>query len=123
MEIVKNENETILRAQEELNQILMEIFHTEGKDKRTESEDVGYQHKDKKTKQVKNEISSSFEVYGDLHKQNFIILVTVVNIITILGRESLNLTKKSLGNSGRSSNQPLMEKLKRGKKKNPSCPG
>ena len=70
MESVKKENERILRAQEELNQILMERFHTEGKDKRTKSEDIGYQHKDKKTKQVKNESSSSSEVYGDLHKQN-----------------------------------------------------
>ena len=48
MESVKKENERILRAQEELNQILMERFHTEEKDKRTESEDMGYQHKDKK---------------------------------------------------------------------------
>ena len=42
MESVKKENERILRAQEELNQILIEIFHTEGKSKRTESEDIGY---------------------------------------------------------------------------------
>ena len=70
MESIKKENERILRAQEELNQILMERFHTEEKDKRTESEDMGYQHKYKKTKQVKNECSSSFEVYGDLYKQN-----------------------------------------------------
>ena len=33
METVKKENEIILRAQEELNQILMEIFHNEEKDK------------------------------------------------------------------------------------------
>ena len=49
----------------------MEIFHTEEKDKRTESEDMGYQHKDKKTKQIKIESSSYSEVYGDSHKQNF----------------------------------------------------
>ena len=42
MESVKKENERILRAQEELNQILIERFYTEGKDKRTESEDIGY---------------------------------------------------------------------------------
>ena len=42
----------------------MERFHTEGKDKRTESEDMGYQHKDKKTKQVKNKSISSSKVYG-----------------------------------------------------------
>ena len=33
MEIVKKENERILRAQEELNQILMEKFESEEKDK------------------------------------------------------------------------------------------
>ena len=70
MESVKKENERILRAQEELNHILIEIFYTEAKGKRTESKYIGYQHKDKKTKQVKNESSSSSEVYGDLHKRN-----------------------------------------------------
>ena len=70
MESVKKESERILRAQEELNQILIEIFHTEGKGKRTKSEDIRYRHKDKKTKEVKNESNSSSEVYGDLHKQN-----------------------------------------------------
>ena len=34
IESVKKENERILRAQEELNQILIEIFHTEGRGKR-----------------------------------------------------------------------------------------
>ena len=33
METVKNENEGILRAQEELNQILMETFQNDEKDK------------------------------------------------------------------------------------------
>ena len=42
MELVKKENERILRAWEELNQIFMERCHTEEKDKRTESEDMGY---------------------------------------------------------------------------------
>ena len=50
MEMVKKENERILRAREELNQILMERFQNEEKDKRTMSEDMPYQHKDKKTK-------------------------------------------------------------------------
>ena len=54
MESVKKENERILRAQEELNQILIEIFHTEGKGKRDNSEDISYQHKYTKTKQIKN---------------------------------------------------------------------
>ena len=45
--MVKKENERILRAQEELNQILMEIFQNEEKDKRKKSEDMLYQHKKK----------------------------------------------------------------------------
>ena len=48
MESVKKENERILRAQEELNQILIERFHTEGKGKIADSEDISYQHKYKK---------------------------------------------------------------------------
>ena len=70
MESIKKENERILRDQEKLNQIFIERFHIEGKGKRIESKDIGYQHKYKKTKQVKNESSSSSEVYGDLYKQN-----------------------------------------------------
>ena len=50
MESVKKENERIRRAQAELNQILIETFHTEGNGKRNESEDIGYQHKYKNTK-------------------------------------------------------------------------
>ena len=65
MELVKKENERILKAQEELNQMLIERFHIEGKGKRADSKDIGYQHKYKKTKQIKNESSSSFEVFGD----------------------------------------------------------
>ena len=71
MESVKKENERPLRAQEELNQILIERFHTEGKGKRANSEDIGYQHKYKKTKQIKNESSSSSEVYGDQHNSHY----------------------------------------------------
>ena len=65
MESIKKENERILRAQEELNQILIENFHIEGKGRRANSEDIIYQHKHKKTKQIKNQSSSSFEVFGD----------------------------------------------------------
>ena len=71
MEMVKKENERILRAQEELNRILMERFQNEEKDKRTESEDMPYQHKNKNSKQFKIESSSSSEVYGDPHKKNY----------------------------------------------------
>ena len=50
MESVKKENERILIAQKELNQILMERFQNEEKYKRTEYEEMPYQHKYKKTK-------------------------------------------------------------------------
>ena len=50
MESVKKENDRILKAREELNQILIERFQTEGKGKRADSEDISYQHKYKKTK-------------------------------------------------------------------------
>ena len=64
MESVKKENERILRAQKELNQILIERFYIEGRCKRADSEDIRYQNKYKKTNQIKNEIISSSEVFG-----------------------------------------------------------
>ena len=123
MESVKKENERIMRAQEELNQILIERFHTEGKGKRTESEDIGCQHKDKKTKQVKNESSSYSEVYGDLHKQNFHYTSDNSEDNHHTRKRKFKPMKKYLGSSRKSSHQPLMEKLRRGKKQNPSCSG
>ena len=63
MESVKRENERILRAQEELNQILTKIFQTEEKGKRVNSEDTSHQHKYKKIKQTNNESSSSSKVF------------------------------------------------------------
>ena len=69
MESIKKENERILRAQEELNRILIERFHTEGRGKRIELEDISYQHKYKNTEHIKNESSSSSEVFGD--QRNF----------------------------------------------------
>ena len=65
MESVKRENERILKAQEELNQILIEKFHTIGRSRRSESEDVSHQRKSKKMKLVKTESSSSFEGFGE----------------------------------------------------------
>ena len=69
MEYVKRDNERILRAQEELNQILIEIVQTEGRGKRADWEDTSHQHKYKNIKQTKNESSSSSEVFGD--RRNF----------------------------------------------------
>ena len=68
-ESVKQENQRILRAQEELNQILTERFQIEGRGRRTESEDTSHQHKSKKMKHTKDERSSSSEVFGE--QQNF----------------------------------------------------
>ena len=65
MESVKREKERILRAREKLNQILTERFQTEGRGRRTESEDTSHQHKIKKMKYTKNENSLSSEVVGE----------------------------------------------------------
>ena len=46
----------------------------------------------------------------------FILLVIVVRITTILGKENINLMKKFLESLRRSNRQHLMEKLKRGRK-------
>ena len=45
MESVKRENERILKAQEELNQFLIEKFQTEGRSRRSEYEDVSHQRR------------------------------------------------------------------------------
>ena len=65
MESVKRENERILKAQEELNQILIEKFQTEGRSRRSESEDVSHQRKSKKMKLVKTTSSSSSEGFDE----------------------------------------------------------
>ena len=65
MESVKRENERILRAQEELNHILIEKFQTEGRGRRSKSEDASHQQKPKNMKHTKTESSSSFEVFGE----------------------------------------------------------
>ena len=43
MESVKKDNERILKTQEGLNQILMEKFQTEGRSKRSESEEASHE--------------------------------------------------------------------------------
>ena len=65
MESVKRENERILKAQEELNQILKEKFQTEGKSRISESEDVSHQRRSKKMKLAKTKSSSSYEGFGE----------------------------------------------------------
>ena len=65
MESVKRENERILRDQEELNQILMEKFQTEGRGRKVESEDASHQRKFKNMKHTKTGSSSLSEVFGE----------------------------------------------------------
>ena len=69
METVKKENEIILRVEEELNQILLEKFHNEEKDKHVESDTTSYQHKSKRSKHSKIESSSSSEINGNSHRK------------------------------------------------------
>ena len=65
MESVKKDNERILKTQEELNQILMEKFQTEGRNKRSEYEEASHQKRSKKMKLAKAESSSSFEGFRE----------------------------------------------------------
>ena len=65
MESVKKDNERILKTQEELNQILMEKFQTEGRSKRSESEEASHQKGSKKMKLAKVESSSSSEGFKE----------------------------------------------------------
>ena len=69
MESVKKENERILRAQQELNQIPIEKFQTEGRGRRSKSKDASHQQKYKKMKHTKNESSSPSEMFGE--QQNY----------------------------------------------------
>ena len=68
-ETVKKENERILRAQEELNQILLKKFHNEEKDKQVESKTTSYQHKSKRSKHSIIESSSSFEINRNSYRR------------------------------------------------------
>ena len=70
METIKKENEIILRAEEQLNQILMEKFQNEGKDKPIGSENTSYQDKSKKSKQSKFESIFSSKIYGYSDRKN-----------------------------------------------------
>src|SRR5713226_8885499 len=54
LESVKKDNERILKTQEELNQILIDKFQTEGRNKRSESESASQQKASKKMKLAKS---------------------------------------------------------------------
>ena len=98
MESVKKENERILRAQEELNQILMKDFIPREKIKELSLKIWVISIKIKILNKLKLKVAHLLKCMVIHINKSSNILVTVVNIIIILGRESLNLTKKSLGN-------------------------
>ena len=70
---IKEDNERILRAHEELNQILLDKLHNEGKDKRKEyeyeSRTISYKRKGKKLKFFDNESNSSLGINVRSHKE------------------------------------------------------
>ena len=75
LQTLKQDNEIILRAQEELNQILLDKIHNGGKDKRREHETksgtVSYKRKGKKLKKIDSESKSSSGIKVILHKEKY----------------------------------------------------
>ena len=70
---IKEDNERILRAHDELNQILLDKLHNEGKDKRkehiSESGAISYKREGKKLKFFDNESNSSSGINVKSHKE------------------------------------------------------
>ena len=73
LQTVNEDNERILRAQEELNQILLYKLHKEGKDKRKEHEyeyrTISYKRKGKNLKFSNNESNSSSGINVRSHRE------------------------------------------------------
>ena len=88
MESVKRENERILRAQEELNQIRIEIFQTEGREKELiqKIEVININIKTLNRLKIKEAHLQRYLVINVI----FIPLVIVVMTIIILKRENIN---------------------------------
>ena len=99
MESGKRENERILRAQEELDKILLEKFQTKGRGRRLGYEDASHQQKYKKMKHKKLKVVRLLKCL--VNNKITILLVTVVMIICTLKRGNTNLMRKFLGNSKR----------------------
>ena len=89
------ENERILKAREELNQILKEKFQTKGRSKISVSEEVSHQRRSKKVKLMKTESISSSEGFGE-HKGTTL-LVTVVRLSCMTERRSTDHMKRFQG--------------------------
>ena len=75
LQTVKEDNERILRAHEQLNQILLDKIHSGGKDKRkeceTESGTMSYKRKGKKLKFSDNESKSSSSIKLRSRKEKY----------------------------------------------------
>ena len=121
METVKKENERILRAQEELNQILLQKFHNEEKDKQIEFDTASYQHKGKRSKYSKIESSSSSEINGNSHRKKRQNSSDNRECNYRSRKKNASLMKRFLGSSKRLNRQLLMAKQKKERKLKHGC--
>ena len=99
---VKEDNERILRAQEELNQILLDKIHNGGKDKRKEHEiesgTVSYKCKGKKLKFYDNESKSFSRIKLRSHKEKYKYSSECSDTDSSLIRGNINPMKRSQAN-------------------------
>ena len=98
LQTVKEDNERILRAQEELNQILLDNLNNEGKDKRKEHESeygtISYKCKGKKLQFSDNESNSSSKINVRSHRDKHKYSSESSDSVTVIKRENINLMKK-----------------------------
>ena len=112
MEYVKRENERILRAHEELNQILIEYFKLREGEKELIEKIQVININIKRLNRLKMKAA---------HLQRYLVinvisipLVIVVMTIIILKKENINPVRKFLGSLNRLNHQHSMERLRRG---------
>ena len=96
LESVKKDNERILKTQEELNQVLIERFQTEERNKKSESEEASQQKAVKRMKLAKSDSSSSSEDLKE--QQSYYSTSDSSEQRCTRKRKSIGLMKKSLGN-------------------------
>ena len=121
MESVKRENERILKAQEELNQILIEKFQTEGRSRRSESEDVNHQRRSKKVKLEKTESSSSSEGFGE--RQSYHTTSDSSEAELYDRKKKYRPYEEISGEFKKIKPQNFNGETEKGRKQSPSCPG
>ena len=121
LESVKKDNERILKTQEELNQILIERFQTEGRNKKSESEEASQQKASKKMKLAKSDSSSSSE--GLKEQQSYYSTSDSSEAEVSKKKKKYRPYEEISGEFKKIKPQPLMEKRKREKRRNPGYPG